>query len=333
MTTSDQQSRGPEPVLHDATMTPADVVAPPWPGELPSAIVNAMSIDVEDYFQVSAFEQHVQRHDWESFELRVERNTHRMLDLFAGHGVKATFFTLGWVAERCPSLVRRIVDDGHELASHGWDHRRVTTLTPADFAADVLKTRQCLEDCSGTPVVGYRAPSYSITRDNLWAHRELADAGYRYSSSIAPVQHDHYGIPDAPRFPFLSADRRLLEVPVSTVSMAGRNLACGGGGWFRFYPYAMSRSAMRWINHVDGQPAVFYLHPWEIDPEQPRIAGLDRKTRFRHYVNLPQTYARLDRLCQDFRWDRMDAIYLDAPESIIERLNRLHPDRRRQQAA
>jgi polysaccharide deacetylase family protein (PEP-CTERM system associated) len=275
-----------------------------------SGVVNAMTVDVEDYFQVSAFEAHVGKSQWETWPLRVEDNTLRILDLFATHGVRGTFFTLGWVAERFPNLVKRIVKEGHEIASHGWEHVRVNTQTPEAFAQDVERTRKLLQDLSGEPVLGYRAASYSIGASESWAWEKLAEAGHRYSSSIVPIRHDLYGIPGAPRFVFDAVDNRLMEIPITTVSLAGRNINCGGGGWFRLFPYAFSRWAMSHVNNVDGQAGIFYFHPWEIDPQQPRPDGLGMRTRFRHYLNLDRTYARLERLLGDFRWGRMDEIFL-----------------------
>lgn len=273
-------------------------------------VINAMTVDVEDYFQVSAFEPHLDRAHWDTQLCRVEHNTERTLELFSRHGVRGTFFTLGWVAERYPALIRKIVDGGHELASHGWEHIRVSAQTPAEFRADVSRTRKQLQDISGQPVKGYRAASYSIGADETWAWQELAEAGYRYSSSIVPIRHDHYGIPDAPRFAFPVVDGALLEVPITTVALAGRNLNCGGGGWFRLFPYTFSRWAMRRVNVFEREAGIFYFHPWEIDPEQPRPEGLPLKTRFRHYLNLHRTYGRLDRLLTDFSWGRMDDIFL-----------------------
>jgi polysaccharide deacetylase family protein (PEP-CTERM system associated) len=272
---------------------------------------NAMSVDVEEHFQVSAFEPYIPRVGWEHIPSRVEANVERVLALFGRHGVRATFFTLGWIAERHPAMVRRIVDQGHELASHGWSHVRVTQQTPGQFRQDVLRTRVLLEDLSGQPVRGYRAASYSIGAGNLWALEVLEETGHSYSSSIYPIRHDLYGMPEAPRFPF-HPERApgLLEVPVTTVELGGRKLPCGGGGWFRLAPYRLSRWALRRVNRVDGRPCVFYFHPWEVDPRQPRPAGLDPKTRFRHYLSLGRMERRLDRLLGDFTWGRMDQVYL-----------------------
>ncbi|MBK1691673.1 XrtA system polysaccharide deacetylase [Ectothiorhodospira mobilis] len=270
-----------------------------------------MTVDVEDYFQVSAFEPHISRGDWDDLPHRVEDNVDRILQLFADHGVRATFFYLGWIARRYPALVRRTRDAGHEIASHGWSHIRATEQTQEAFRQDVTRTRALLEDTAGAPVQGYRAASYSIGRDNLWALDRLQEAGYRYSSSIYPVRHDLYGMPEAPRFPFRPGDGDLLEIPVTTVAWRGRNFPCGGGGYFRLYPYALSRWALRRVNRHDGQPAVFYFHPWEIDPDQPRQGGIGLRTRIRHYLNLARMESRLGRLLEDFRWDRMDRVFLE----------------------
>lgn len=273
-------------------------------------VINAMTVDVEDYFQVSAFEPYVDKIAWQTWPKRVEHNTFRILDMFAEHGVKGTFFTLGWVAERHPQLVKRIVSDGHEIASHGWEHVRVNTQTPAEFRKDIDRTRKFLQDVSGEPILGYRAASYSIGANESWAWEQLAEAGYRYSSSIVPIRHDLYGIPGAPRFAFDTVGGRLLEIPITTVPLAGRNINCGGGGWFRLFPYSFSRWALSRVNEVDRQAGIFYFHPWEIDPDQPRPQGLGLRTRFRHYLNLDRTYSRLSRLLVDFRWGRVDEIFL-----------------------
>ncbi len=275
----------------------------------PSAPRNAMSVDVEDYYQVSAFETAISRRDWESMPSRVEANVDRILALFDEANVKATFFTLGSLAQRFPAMARRIHDEGHELASHGWEHTRVTRQSRAEFGQDIRRTKQALEDLTGADVKGYRAASYSIGRDNLWALDELADAGYRYSSSIVPVKHDLYGMPEASRFPFRAADERLLEIPVSTVSVLGRNINCGGGGWFRLFPYRFSHWALKQLNEAESQSAIFYFHPWEIDPGQPRVAGAGFRSRFRHYLNLNKMEHRLRRLLTDFSWGRVDEVY------------------------
>jgi polysaccharide deacetylase family protein (PEP-CTERM system associated) len=284
--------------------------------------INAMSVDVEDYFQVSAFERHIHRDTWDSIPRRVEANVDRILQLFDDFGVKATFFTLGWIAERHPTMVKRIVGAGHELASHGYSHVRVTELDPAAFRRDVTTTKGLLEDLAGVAVRGYRAPSYSIGASNLWALRILEETGHAYSSSIYPIRHDLYGMPSADRFRFVPADcERLVEVPVTTVAFGKRKVPCGGGGYFRLFPYAYSRWAVRRVNRVDGESAVFYFHPWEIDPEQPVQRGIGVKTRFRHYLNLQRMEARLRRLAADFRWGRMDEVFLtaDLPTSVAHR--------------
>ena len=277
------------------------------PERLP-APMNALSVDVEDYFQVSALAPLIDRASWEQRECRVVRNVERLLDLFARRGAHATFFTLGWVAERFPALVKRIVADGHELASHGYAHLRASEQSRAEFEQDVRRAKALLEDLGGRRVQGYRAPSFSIGEDNPWAFDVLLDAGYRYSSSVYPVRHDHYGSPDSPRFAY-DVRPGLREIPLTTTRLLGRNLPAGGGGYFRLAPYRLSRWAIRRVNTIDQQPAIFYMHPWEIDPDQPRIAGTGLKTRFRHYVNLDKTESRLDRLLLDFRWGRVDEVF------------------------
>lgn len=271
-------------------------------------MTNALTVDVEDYFQVSAMAPHIDRASWDSRPCRVERNVQRLLDLFAQHDARATFFTLGWVAERYPGLIREIVARGHELASHGYGHLRASEQTPQEFRQDLLRAKGLLEDTGGCAVVGYRAPSFSIGHGNLWAFDVLLETGHRYSSSVYPVQHDHYGMPDAPRFPY-DARPGLIEIPVTTTRVFERNLPAGGGGYFRLAPYALSRWALRRVNRIDRRPAIFYFHPWEIDPAQPRVAGTSLKTRFRHYVNLDKTEARLGRLLRDFHWGRVDLVF------------------------
>ncbi len=273
-----------------------------------AGIVNALTVDVEDYFQVSALAPHIERSSWEARPCRVERNVARLLELFARHRAQATFFTLGWVAERYPRLVRDIVAGGHEVASHGFSHLRASDQTPAAFRNDVRTARALLEDISGQAVQGYRAPSFSIGYTNPWAFDVLVEAGYLYSSSVYPVQHDHYGMPDAPRFAYRPRPQ-LLEIPVTTTCVMGRNLPAGGGGYFRLAPYRLSRWALRRVNRIDQRAAIFYLHPWEIDPEQPRVPGTGWKTRFRHYVNLHRTEPRLSLLLQDFPWGRVDDVF------------------------
>jgi polysaccharide deacetylase family protein (PEP-CTERM system associated) len=271
---------------------------------------NALTIDVEDYFQVSAFAPYIERADWDQRECRVERNIARILALLDRQGVKATFFTLGWIAERYPAIVRDIVAGGHELASHGYGHERANQLTPEAFFIDITRAKQILEDLSGSGVKGYRAPSFSIDGSNHhWAFDALARAGYRYSSSVYPVHHDHYGMPDAPRFAH-AAHAAVLEVPPTTVRAFNRNWPASGGGYFRLMPYALSRQLIARVNQHDGESAVFYFHPWEIDVDQPRIPGISARTRFRHYLNLHRMEQRLARLLQDFRWGRMDHVFL-----------------------
>ena len=273
-------------------------------------ITNALTIDVEDYFQVSAFAPYIKRSDWESRECRVERNIERILAMLSERDVKATFFTLGWIAERYPQMVRQIVDQGHELASHGYGHERASDLSREAFRSDVDRAKKILEDLAGKPVQGYRAPSFSIGTGNLWAFDSLAQAGYRYSSSIYPIAHDHYGMPDSPRFAY-RVGTGLLEIPVTTLRLMNRNMPSSGGGYFRLLPYSVTRWMLRRVNQQDREAAIFYFHPWEIDADQPRIDGIDARTRFRHYVNIDRMESKLRQLLVDFRWGRMDDIFLD----------------------
>jgi polysaccharide deacetylase family protein (PEP-CTERM system associated) len=273
-------------------------------------ICNALTVDVEDYFQVSALAPHIARSEWERIPCRVERNIDVVLQLLAESESQATFFTLGWIAERYPRLVERIVSEGHELASHGYAHQRATEQTPAAFLEDIRSAKALLEDIGGVEVRGYRAPSFSVGAANRWAFDCIAEAGYRYSSSVYPIRHDHYGMPDAPRFPYRSREG-LLEVPLSTVRVLSINLPAGGGGYFRLLPYCVSRTLIRHINSQDQRPAVFYFHPWELDAEQPRVGGTSLKTRVRHYVNLHRTLPRLQRLLRDFIWGRIDRTFLE----------------------
>ncbi|MGZ8345969.1 MAG: XrtA system polysaccharide deacetylase [Allosphingosinicella sp.] len=264
---------------------------------------NALSVDVEDWFQVGAFEKVIARDAWETLPRRVELNTDRVLALFDEAGVKGTFFTLGWVATRHPALIRRIAEAGHELASHGWDHRRVFTMSESEFRDDLLRARAAIEDAGGARIQGYRAPSFSIDARTPWAHRVLAEQGYAYSSSVAPIRHDHYGWPDSPRFAWHPVgDARLVELPVTTVYVGGRRLAAGGGGFFRLLPYAFSSWAVARTNRTEQRPAIFYFHPWEIDPEQPRVAGAPLKSRLRHYTNLSVMRSKLLRLLREHEW-------------------------------
>lgn len=274
-----------------------------------SRILNGLSVDVEDWFQVGAFENTIDRADWDGLALRVAENVKFVLDLFDACEVKATFFTLGWVAERDPAAIRSIVERGHELASHGYDHARVFTLTPEQFAADLAKTRAILEDAGGAAITGYRAPSFSIDARTPWAHEVLAEHGYRYSSSVAPIIHDHYGWRDAPRFAFRPVEgSELVEIPVTTAQIGERRLAAGGGGFFRVLPYTFSRWAIARVNERDERPAIFYFHPWEIDPDQPRMKDAPLRSRVRHYTNLSIMADKLRRLAGDFSWGRMDEI-------------------------
>jgi polysaccharide deacetylase family protein (PEP-CTERM system associated) len=274
-------------------------------------IRNALTIDVEDYFHVSAFASHVAREDWDRLPCRVERNVDAILAMLDQHKTHATFFMLGWVAERYPGLVRRIVEQGHELASHGYAHQRATEQSRNEFRQDVTRSKALLEDIAGVSVHGYRAPSFSIGYSNPWAVECLSEVGYRYSSSVYPIRHDHYGMPDAPRFAFLpDGGRGLLELPVTTVRLFNQNLPAGGGGYFRLLPYSASRWCLKRVNTVDRQPCIFYFHPWEIDPGQPRFRGVGARTKFRHYLNLHRTEGRLRQLLADFAWDPIDRVFL-----------------------
>ncbi len=272
-------------------------------------MLNALSVDVEDWFQVGAFETVIGRDQWETLERRVERNGEAVLDLFAEAGVKATFFTLGWVAERHPALIRRAAEAGHEIASHGWDHRRVFTLDEEGFRADLRRAHRAIAGAAGVEPRGYRAPSFSIDARTPWAHRVLAEEGYAYSSSVAPVVHDHYGWREAPRFAHRPLpDAELIELPVTTVELAGRRFAAGGGGFFRLLPYRLSSWAIDRVNVADGRPAVFYFHPWEIDPGQPRVAGAPLKSRLRHYSRLSAMRPKLLKLFRSHNWGRTDLV-------------------------
>ena len=286
-----------------------NAVTQPVSAEQGGAIVNGLSVDVEDWFQVGAFESVIERDDWNSLADRVERNVHAILDMFDEAQVKATFFALGWVAQRHGGLMHEIVLRGHELASHGWDHGRVFRMERKAFAEDIARARKVLEDAAGVRVVGYRAPSFSIDRRTPWAFMELAEQGYAYSSSVAPIGHDHYGWPDAPRFAFRPLPwSELVELPVTTAMFAGKRLAAGGGGFFRVIPYAFTRWAIRQVNGREGRPAIFYFHPWEIDPGQPRVAGAPLKSRLRHYANLEKMAGKLRQLVHEFAWGRMDLL-------------------------
>lgn len=278
---------------------------------------HAMTVDVEDYFQVEAFAGAVKPEEWDGLECRIERNVDRILEFFAEAGATATFFTLGWIAERYPTLVRRIVSSGHELASHGSAHRRADRQDEKAFFADIHRARAVLEDCAGIRVNGYRAPSFSIGSANLWAFQALERAGYRYSSSVYPVQHDRYGIPDAPPFAFHPlAGSGFVEIPVTTVRRFGKRWPCGGGGYFRLLPYSVSVRNMQ-AAAKDGQPCIFYFHPWEIDPDQPRVTNAPAAARFRHYVNIGRMQTRIRKLLREFQWNRMDAVYPIAQKAVV----------------
>lgn len=278
-----------------------------------TGLCNALSVDVEDYFQVSAFAGTIARESWDDWPQRIERNMDILLELFAEHGSRVTFFTLGWIAERYPQLVRRIVAGGHELASHGYDHQRVTGFDAESFRQDLARAKGILEDCGGVRVIGYRAPSFSIDERTPWAMDCLLETGHRYSSSLYPIAHDHYGSPRASRWPFQPRPGSgFLELPLATLRFAGRNWPAAGGGYFRLLPYGISRWSLRKINRGDGQPFIFYLHPWEIDPQQPRPPRINVKTRFRHYVNLHRMQSRLQRLLLDFHWGRIDRVFLES---------------------
>ena len=278
-----------------------------------SAIRNAMTIDVEDYFQVSAFAPYVSRDDWDNIPCRVERNVDLILGLLDDANTKATFFALGWIVERHPNVARRIVENGHELASHGYGHQRASDLSPEEFRLDVVRAKHILEDIAGLQVKGYRAPSFSISGRNRWALDVLAETGHAYSSSIYPVKHDHYGAPEAPRHPYWpNGASGILELPPTTVPLFGRNLPAAGGGYFRLMPYGISRWLLERVNHREQASCMFYFHPWEVDPDQPRPKGLNAKTRFRHYVNLQHMQGKLARLLKDFSWGRVDETFLDS---------------------
>lgn len=275
----------------------------------PQPIVNAMSVDVEDYFHVSVFDGIVPRSAWATMESRVHANTVRLLDMFDEFEVRSTFFVLGWVGERHPDLVAEIAKRGHEIASHGYAHRLVYDQTRAAFRDDVRRAKGLLEDASGRPVVGYRAPSYSITPRSLWAVDVLIEEGYQYDSSIFPIRHDRYGIPVSDRAPYRieRSGGTLIEIPGSTARLGSLNLPVAGGGYFRILPYWWTRWGISRVNRLEHRPVVFYLHPWEIDPDQPRLKA-GRLGRFRHYRNLAETETRLRDLLTDFRFDTMQTI-------------------------
>jgi polysaccharide deacetylase family protein (PEP-CTERM system associated) len=277
-----------------------------------SSPVNALTVDVEDYFQVQALAGVFPVSAWDACEPRVERNTERLLEILSDAGVKATFFALGWVAERFPQLIGRIAADGHEVASHGFAHQRVDGQSPEEFRSDVRRAREILEHAAGAAVRGYRAPTFSVGAHTPWVWRILEEEGYAYSSSIYPVRRDLYGAPEAPLSPYRPADvARLVEAPISALRLGGRSWPCGGGGYFRLLPYPVSRALLTAVNDDAGRRGIFYLHPWEIDPGQPRARGAPFKSRMRHYLNLSRTEGRLLRLLRDFRWDRMDRVFAE----------------------
>jgi polysaccharide deacetylase family protein (PEP-CTERM system associated) len=277
-------------------------------------IINAMTVDVEDYFHVSAFENSINKSDWTKMPLRVEKNTYRLLELFAEHNIKSTFFTLGWVAERCPNLIKAIVEQGHELASHGFAHQRITEMSQDDFFTDVKKSKSILEQLSGTEVIGYRAPSFSINDSNTWVYEKLIELGFKYSSSTYPIQHDLYGVPNWPRFINERSEsfegNNILEIPIPTLRNNEYNTGIGGGGYFRLYPYWLSKRRIDKFHKQENQPYSFYFHPWEIDPEQPRIKEAPLKSKFRHYINLSRMEGKLENLLKDYQWDTMKSVYL-----------------------
>ena len=273
------------------------------------ALLNAMSVDIEDWFQVGAFETVIDRSDWDQLAHRVERNSDAVLALFDEAGIKATFFVLGWVAERYPALMQRIAAAGHEIASHGYDHARVFMLSPDQFRDDLERSRKLLEDSSGLKVIGYRAPSFSIDQRTPWAHEILAEQGYAYSSSVAPINHDHYGWAGSPRFAWKPVEGSdLIELPVTTVKLGSRTFAAGGGGFFRLLPYGLYKWSIRKMHREDGRGAIFYFHPWEIDPDQPRVTNAPVRSKLRHYTNLGHMRTKLLRAGQEFNWGRVDEL-------------------------
>lgn len=269
----------------------------------------ALTVDVEDYFHVSAFEKTIDKADWNNLELRVEANTYRLLEIFEQKQAKCTFFTLGWVAERCPNLIKAIVEQGHELASHGFSHQRATIMTPEEFRADVDKSKKILEDASGQAVIGYRAPSFSFNDSNTWVYEILAELEFEYSSSTYPIEHDLYGVPNWPRFKYKRPEG-IIEIPVPTVRKNEINTGIGGGGYFRLYPYWLSKRRIDNYLNTEKQPYSFYFHPWEIDPQQPRVAGAPVKSKLRHYLNLSRMEGKIVRLLDDYQWDTMKRVYL-----------------------
>lgn len=274
-------------------------------------IVNAITIDVEEYFQVQAFAGVIRQSDWQGLESRVERTMEMLLDCLAAANVACTMFTLGWVAERKPELVRRFVAAGHEVASHGFAHENLGLLTPARFRIDIRRAKELLEDIGGVAVRGYRAPTFSVNEHTRWAYAVLEEEGYHYSSSVYPVRHDLYGSPNSPRLPYRPEGVKLWELPMTTVPLLGQNVPCSGGGYFRLVPYPLFRRGIETFNRTTNAPGIFYTHPWEFDPDQPRVSKLPPLARFRHYCNLKETKGRFERLLTDFGWDRMDRVYAE----------------------
>ena len=270
--------------------------------------LNAMTVDVEDYFQVSAFEGVVNKSDWDDISLRVGDNTHRLLDLFAANNVKSTFFTLGWVAKRCPDLIKRIVNEGHELASHGLAHQRATTMTEQELYEDIKQSKDILEDIGGVALKGYRAPSFSINDSNIWVYDILKDLGFVYSSSTYPINHDLYGVPEWPRFKY-ERENGIIEIPIPTVRKNNTNVGIGGGGYFRLYPYWLSKRRITEFMKTESAPYSFYFHPWEIDAQQPRFEDAPWKSKARHYINLSKMEGKVEKLLKDFNWVSMCDAY------------------------
>ncbi len=275
-------------------------------------IAGAMTVDVEDYFQVQAFAGVIGRDTWDAIPRRVEANMDRVLAQFDRAGVKGTFFTLGWIADRHPGIVRQIVAAGHELASHGYGHGLVDRQTPEAFEEDLRRAKGVLEAQGGVAVRGYRAPTFSMGPHTPWAFDALERTGHTYSSSVYPVKHDLYGAPDSPRFPYRPGPGPLVELPMTTLRLAGRNVPIAGGGYFRLAPYALFRAALRRYHRAEQAPGLFYFHPWEIDPAQPRIRAAPRLSRFRHTVNLHRMADRLELLLRDFAWGRVDTVFAAA---------------------
>ena len=273
-----------------------------------SDVLNAMTVDVEDFFHVSAFESVISPSQWKDYQPRVDTNTRRLLDLFAKKEVKSTFFVLGWVAERYPDLIKEIHSQGHEVASHGYAHKRVILLSRDEFLQDIKRSKNHLEDLLGEQIIGYRAPSFSIGYSNEWAFEVLAELGFKYSSSTYPVKHDLYGTPDWPRFAY-NRPENIIEIPIPTLRLMGKQIPIGGGGYFRLYPYKLTQKLVSKYLRQEKQPYSFYFHPWEIDADQPRLKNAPLKSRFRHYVNLHRTEAKLIRLLDDFNWSTMRDVY------------------------